>query len=150
MMMLPLTLDPQSQGYMQKVVGAKIEEDYVSLHEGLLYMTRDKALRKLRLMGDIIDPPMKQSDTFTLGCLVGCMLPLLLYSVIVVIAGHNVTASQQWPFVWVHFRMAFLCMYNHPPHPSNALPHSNVVALSPPLPRCIFVPLSPPSPTAFL
>jgi len=106
--MFEKTFGIQSQGYMQKVLGVKIEEDYVRLHEELLHCQRDKALGQLRLRGDIVDPPMKQTDTFTLGCLVGCMIPLFSYAVIVVMAGHNVTSSPQWPFVWVHFRMVFL------------------------------------------
>lgn len=99
-----------SQGYMQRQLGGKIEKDYTKLHEQLLNCEPSKALEKLRLRGDISDPPMSQSDTFTLGCLVGCMLPLLLYCFLAVVSGHHVTASPRWPFVWVHFRMTFLCI----------------------------------------
>ena len=99
-----------SQGYMQRQLGGKIEKDYIKLHEQLLNCEPNKALEKLRLRGDISDPPMSQSDTFTLGCLVGCMLPLLLYCFLAVVSGHHVTASPRWPFVWVHFRMTFLCI----------------------------------------
>jgi hypothetical protein len=38
------------------------------------------------------------------------MLPLLFYSFVAVISGHNVTASPRWPLVWVHFRMTFLAI----------------------------------------
>ena len=99
-----------SQGHMQRELGEKIEEEYVQLHQELLHCDRPAALDKLRRHGDIADPPMKQSETFQLGCLVGCMLPLLFYSFVAVISGHNVTASPRWPLVWVHFRMSFLCI----------------------------------------
>jgi hypothetical protein len=102
------TFGISSQGYMQREIGAKIEEDYAKLHEDLLDYDRQRALEKLRVNGDVMDPPMKQSDTFTLGCLVGCMLPLLFYCFLVVVSGHDVTASPKWQFVWVHFRMTFL------------------------------------------
>jgi hypothetical protein len=104
------TFGISSQGFMQRSLGVKIEDDYVKLHEELLKYERHRALEKLRMHGDIIDPPMSQADTFTLGCLMGCMLPLLLYSFLAVISGHQVTASPRWPFVWVHFRMTFLCI----------------------------------------
>ncbi len=99
-----------SQGYMQRQLGEKIEKDYVKLYEQLLNCEPSKALEKLRLRGDISDPPMSQSDTFTLGCLVGCMLPMLLYCFIAVVSGNHVTTSPRWPFVWIHFRMTFLCI----------------------------------------
>ena len=104
------TFGISSQGFMQRGLGVKIEEDYVKLHEEVFSYERGKALDKLRLRGDIVDPPMPQSDTFTLGCLIGCMLPLLLYCIMVVVSGHHVTASPRWQFVWVHFRMTFLCI----------------------------------------
>jgi hypothetical protein len=108
--MFAKTFGLSSQGYMQRELGKQIEEDYVKLHEQLLHCNRPTALDKLRRHGDIADPPMKQSETFQLGCLVGCMLPLLFYSFVAVISGHNVTASPRWPLVWVHFRMTFLCI----------------------------------------
>ena len=104
------TFGISSQGYMQREIGAKIEEDYARLHEDLLNYDRQRALEKLRVNGDVMDPPMKQSDTFTLGCLVGCMLPLLFYCFLAVVSGHDVTASPKWQLIWLHFRMTFLCI----------------------------------------
>jgi hypothetical protein len=108
--MFAKTFGLSSQGHMQKELGTQIENDYVKLHKQLLHVDCSAALDKLRRHGDIADPPMKQSDTFQLGCLVGCMLPLLFYSFVAVISGHNVTASPRWPLVWVHFRMTFLAI----------------------------------------
>jgi hypothetical protein len=104
------TFGTSSQGFMQRELGLKIEEDYTRIHVQLLNYDRQQALVKLRRLGEVADPPMKQSDTFMLGCLVGCMLPLLLYCFIVVVSGHHLTASPKWPFVWIHFRMTFLCI----------------------------------------
>jgi hypothetical protein len=76
--MFTKTFGISSLGYMQRELGGKIEHDYVKLHENLLGYSRHKAISRLRRHTETLEPPMKQSDTFHLGCLVGCMLPLLL------------------------------------------------------------------------
>ena len=103
---VPLFLN---KDFLQAELLEAIEHSYIDLqrsHDEAV--SRHAALTALRRRAGLEPRERSHLDTLLLGAFAGMSIPLVFYSVVVVIGDRDIHDSPMWPVGWIYFRMAFL------------------------------------------